>query len=58
MQLIVGTFINFFAAYSVHAWLQEDISGMFDKGFIRYWDEVYDKFEASLLITWCRKICK
>ena len=30
-----------FLGYSLHAWLAKDISGMFEEGLIRYWDDVY-----------------
>ena len=33
-----------FLGYSLHAWLAKDISGMFEEGLIRYWDDVYQVF--------------
>jgi hypothetical protein len=31
----------FLLAYSVYAFMAEDITGMFKNGFIRYWDDVF-----------------
>ena len=38
---------TFVSAYSVHAWLADDIAGMFENNYIRYWDEVRDDLKVS-----------
>ena len=58
---IIGIKHNFFkccknakfcviSAYSLHAWLSKDITGMYNKnppGHIRYWDDVYNNFRVT-----------
>ena len=40
--------ISVFTAYSLHAWLATSIEGLYEEGFIRYWDDVLLALKAFI----------
>jgi len=43
------------SAYSLSAWLSNNITGMYSKcppGQIRYWDDVYNNFKVKVILTY------
>lgn len=41
-------FQSYNMAYSLHAWLAKSIDGMYEEGFIRFWDDVFLALKAFI----------